>query len=95
MEQHIADAVSGGAKVVLGGSRHQRGGTFFEPTLVTGVTKEMLCARDETFGPLAPIIRFGTCTGYHKYVKRSTCLWSVFSYTGSLYPLLMSVMFIC
>jgi succinate-semialdehyde dehydrogenase/glutarate-semialdehyde dehydrogenase len=60
MEEHIGDAVGKGAKVVLGGKRHSLGGSFFEPTIVTGVTPEMKVAREETFGPLAPIFRFKT-----------------------------------
>jgi succinate-semialdehyde dehydrogenase/glutarate-semialdehyde dehydrogenase len=60
MEEHISDAVAHGAKIVLGGKRHALGGSFFEPTIVTGVTREMKVAREETFGPLAPIFRFKT-----------------------------------
>ncbi|WP_268898781.1 NADP-dependent succinate-semialdehyde dehydrogenase [Geomesophilobacter sediminis] len=60
VEEHIADAVAKGGKIVLGGKRHARGGTFFEPTIVTGVTPEMVVAREETFGPLAPIFSFKT-----------------------------------
>ncbi len=60
IEEHIADAVAKGAKVVCGGKRHALGGTFFEPTLLTGVTADMQVAREETFGPLAPLFRFKT-----------------------------------
>jgi len=60
VERHIADAVSKGAKVALGGKRHALGGSFFEPTILTGVTREMRVAREETFGPLAPLFRFET-----------------------------------
>jgi succinate-semialdehyde dehydrogenase/glutarate-semialdehyde dehydrogenase len=60
VEEHIADAVAKGASIVLGGKRHPLGGSFFEPTVITGVTAEMLVAREETFGPLAPIFRFST-----------------------------------
>ena len=60
VEEHIADAVGKGARVVLGGSRHGLGGTFFEPTLLVDVTSEMVVAREETFGPLAPIFKFET-----------------------------------
>ncbi|HTH17754.1 MAG TPA: NAD-dependent succinate-semialdehyde dehydrogenase [Magnetospirillum sp.] len=60
VERHIADAVSKGAKVMLGGKRHALGGTFFEPTILTGVTADMLCTREETFGPVAPLMRFKT-----------------------------------
>jgi succinate-semialdehyde dehydrogenase / glutarate-semialdehyde dehydrogenase len=60
VEEHIDDAVSKGAKVALGGKRHRLGGTFFEPTILTGVTSQMLVAREETFGPVAPLFRFST-----------------------------------
>ncbi len=60
IEEHIADAVSKGAKVVAGGKRHALGGSFFEPTVLTGVTPEMMVAREETFGPLAPLFKFKT-----------------------------------
>ena len=60
VEDHIQDAVNGGATVVAGGSRHELGGTFFEPTVVTGVTPAMKVAREETFGPVAPVFRFQT-----------------------------------
>ena len=58
VEEHIADAVAKGATVALGGKRHALGCSFFEPTVITGVTSNMLVAREETFGPLAPIFRF-------------------------------------
>jgi succinate-semialdehyde dehydrogenase/glutarate-semialdehyde dehydrogenase len=58
VEDHVADAVSKGARVVLGGKRHQRGGTFFEPTVLSNVTTQMRIAREETFGPVAPLFRF-------------------------------------
>lgn len=58
VEQHIADAVSKGAKVVTGGAPHGLGGTFFQPTVVRDVDKQMRFAREETFGPVAPIFRF-------------------------------------
>ncbi|WP_020202436.1 MULTISPECIES: NAD-dependent succinate-semialdehyde dehydrogenase [Cupriavidus] len=60
VEQHIADAVGKGARVLSGGKRHRLGGTFFEPTVLAGVTPAMLVAREETFGPLAPLFRFGS-----------------------------------
>jgi len=58
VEEHIADAIGKGGKVVLGGKRHALGGTFFEPTIITGVTQNMMVAREETFGPVAPIFSF-------------------------------------
>jgi succinate-semialdehyde dehydrogenase/glutarate-semialdehyde dehydrogenase len=60
VEEHVADALAKGAKVLTGGKRHACGGTFYEPTVITGVTPAMLCAREETFGPVAPLFRFGT-----------------------------------
>jgi succinate-semialdehyde dehydrogenase / glutarate-semialdehyde dehydrogenase len=60
VEEHIADAVKKGAKIALGGKRHALGGTFFEPTILTGVTPQMMVAREETFGPLAPLFKFET-----------------------------------
>jgi succinate-semialdehyde dehydrogenase/glutarate-semialdehyde dehydrogenase len=58
VEAHIADATAHGARVVAGGRRHALGGTFFEPTVVTGATAAMQFAREETFGPVAPVFRF-------------------------------------
>ncbi len=58
VEEHISDATSHGATVLVGGHRHARGGRFFEPTVLTGVTPQMLIAREETFGPVAPLFRF-------------------------------------
>ncbi|MFV0297086.1 MAG: NAD-dependent succinate-semialdehyde dehydrogenase [Hyphomicrobiaceae bacterium] len=60
VEEHIADAVSKGAKVVTGGKRHALGGTFFEPTVLANVTPDMKCAKEETFGPVAPVFKFKT-----------------------------------
>jgi succinate-semialdehyde dehydrogenase/glutarate-semialdehyde dehydrogenase len=57
-ENHIADAVSHGAKVIVGGKRHALGGTFFEPTVLANVRPDALVAHEETFGPLAPVFRF-------------------------------------
>jgi len=58
VEEHIADALAKGGKIALGGKRHALGGTFFEPTIITGVKPTMLVAREETFGPVAPIFSF-------------------------------------
>src|SRR6266851_1691474 len=60
VESHIADATAKGAKVLLGGKRHALGGRFFEPTILTDVTPAMVVAREETFGPVAPLFRFTT-----------------------------------
>jgi succinate-semialdehyde dehydrogenase/glutarate-semialdehyde dehydrogenase len=58
--EHIDDAKSKGAKVMTGGERHELGGTFFQPTILTGVTRDMQVASDETFGPVAPLFKFET-----------------------------------
>ena len=60
VEEHIADALAKGARVVTGGKRHARGGTFFEPTVLTGVKTSMKVSHEETFGPVAPLFRFKT-----------------------------------
>ena len=60
VEEHVADAQARGAKVAAGGKRHALGGTFYEPTVMLDVTSKMLIAREETFGPVAPLFRFGT-----------------------------------
>jgi succinate-semialdehyde dehydrogenase/glutarate-semialdehyde dehydrogenase len=58
VEEHIADALAKGAKVLTGGKRHALGGLFFEPTVLTGVTISMQVTREETFGPVAPLFHF-------------------------------------
>jgi succinate-semialdehyde dehydrogenase/glutarate-semialdehyde dehydrogenase len=58
IEKHIADALAKGAKIVVGGKRDARGGLFFAPTVLIGVTPQMMVAREETFGPVAPLFRF-------------------------------------
>ena len=60
VEEHISDAVALGARVVSGGSRHEMGGTFFQPTVLTDVNTDMKVTREETFGPVAPLYRFET-----------------------------------
>ncbi len=60
VEEHIADAVAHGARIVLGGQRHELGGTFFQPTILADVTNVMAVSKEETFGPLAPLFRFTT-----------------------------------
>jgi succinate-semialdehyde dehydrogenase/glutarate-semialdehyde dehydrogenase len=60
VEEHVADALAKGAKIAAGGKRHSLGGTFYEPTILTGVTTQMLVAREETFGPVAPLFKFKT-----------------------------------
>jgi succinate-semialdehyde dehydrogenase/glutarate-semialdehyde dehydrogenase len=58
VEQHVHDAVAKGAKVLTGGKRHTLGGRYYEPTVLANVTADMLCTQEETFGPVAPVLRF-------------------------------------
>ncbi len=58
VQEHVDDAVSKGAKVLVGGKAHEMGGSFFEPTLLTEMTNDMKIATEETFGPVAPLFRF-------------------------------------
>jgi succinate-semialdehyde dehydrogenase/glutarate-semialdehyde dehydrogenase len=60
VEEHIADALAGGARLHTGGKRHAKGGTFFEPTVISGMKPGMKVTREETFAPLAPVFRFET-----------------------------------
>ncbi|MSO69609.1 MAG: NADP-dependent succinate-semialdehyde dehydrogenase I [Alphaproteobacteria bacterium] len=60
VEEHIKDAVDKGAKILSGGKRHALGGSYFEPTVLANVNTQMKVAREETFGPLAPLFRFNT-----------------------------------
>jgi succinate-semialdehyde dehydrogenase / glutarate-semialdehyde dehydrogenase len=60
VKSHVEDAVAKGARVALGGEAHERGGNYYKPTVITGVTREMTVAREETFGPVAPLFRFET-----------------------------------
>lgn len=60
VEEHVQDALDKGGRILTGGRRHARGGTFYEPTVIADVTPAMKCAREETFGPVAPLFRFKT-----------------------------------
>ncbi|MBW8619413.1 MAG: NAD-dependent succinate-semialdehyde dehydrogenase [Hyphomicrobiales bacterium] len=60
VEEHVTDALKKGGKIITGGKRHTLGGTFYEPTVIRDVTTDMLIAREETFGPVAPLFRFKT-----------------------------------
>jgi len=60
VEEHIADALARGARIITGGKRHERGGTFFQPTMLADVPHDALIFREETFGPVAPLFRFHT-----------------------------------
>jgi succinate-semialdehyde dehydrogenase/glutarate-semialdehyde dehydrogenase len=60
VEEHISDAVRNGASVLMGGDRHELGGNFFQPTVLTDVSPKAMMFREETFGPVAPLFRFKT-----------------------------------
>jgi succinate-semialdehyde dehydrogenase/glutarate-semialdehyde dehydrogenase len=60
VEQHVSDALSKGAKVLVGGRKHSLGGLFYEPTVLANVTTDMKLTKEETFGPVAPLFRFKT-----------------------------------
>ena len=60
IEEHIADALGKGARVLIGGKRHEKGGQFFQPTVLADVTPAMKVTHEETFGPVAPLYRFKT-----------------------------------
>ena len=60
VEEHVADAQSKGARVLAGGARHALGGTFYQPTVLVDVDARMLIAQEETFGPVAPLLRFSS-----------------------------------
>jgi succinate-semialdehyde dehydrogenase / glutarate-semialdehyde dehydrogenase len=60
VEEHVADAVAKGGNVILGGKRREGAGSFYTPTVITGVNADMLAMREETFGPVAPLMRFET-----------------------------------
>ena len=60
VEQHVGDALDRGGELLLGGSRHELGQTFFQPTVITGVTADAQMSCDETFGPVAGIAKFAT-----------------------------------
>ncbi len=69
VEEHIADALSKGAHIKMGGKRHSLGHSFFEPTILTDVTQNMLVAKEETFGPLAPLFKFDSEEEVIKYAN--------------------------
>jgi succinate-semialdehyde dehydrogenase / glutarate-semialdehyde dehydrogenase len=61
VQSHVADALAKGGRVITGGTPHAKlGGRFFEPTVIAGATADMLCAKEETFGPVAPVFSFNT-----------------------------------
>ena len=58
VQEHVADAIAKGAKIVTGGAAHSRGGRFYQPTVLANINEDMLCMREETFGPVAPVVKF-------------------------------------
>jgi succinate-semialdehyde dehydrogenase/glutarate-semialdehyde dehydrogenase len=84
VEEHIADAVHKGGKILVGGKPHALGGTFFEPTVIRDVTQNMAVAREETFGPLSPIFRFETEEGGIAYANDTEFGLACYFYTRDL-----------
>jgi succinate-semialdehyde dehydrogenase/glutarate-semialdehyde dehydrogenase len=84
VEQHLADATRRGAKVAIGGKRHALGGTFYEPTVLTGVTPQMQIFREETFGPVAPLIPFRDDTEVIELANRSEFGLASFFYSRDI-----------
>lgn len=84
IQSHIEDAVSRGAKVITGGKRHVLGGTFFEPTVLTEVSLDSVVAREETFGPLAPLLRFSDETEAVGYANDTEFGLAAYFYTRDL-----------
>jgi succinate-semialdehyde dehydrogenase/glutarate-semialdehyde dehydrogenase len=84
VEEHIADALAKGGRVLLGGKRHGLGGTFFEPTIMTEVTPDMLVSQEETFGPLAPLFRFHAEAEAIRLANDTPCGLAAYFYTRDL-----------
>lgn len=84
VEEHIADACAKGARVVTGGKRHALGGCFFEPTILADVTAKMLVAREETFGPVAPVFRFRSETEVVEAANETEFGLAAYFYTRDL-----------
>ncbi|MCT7666286.1 NAD-dependent succinate-semialdehyde dehydrogenase [Shinella kummerowiae] len=84
VEAHIADAVSKGATVVAGGKRVEGNGTFFEPTVLKGVARGMTVAREETFGPVAPLFRFDTVEDVIEQANDTEFGLAAYFYAGDL-----------
>ena len=84
VEAFVADATAKGATVATGGGRHARGGTFFEPTVVTGATQAMAFAREEIFGPLAPVFRFETEAEAIEMANATAFGLACYAYTADL-----------
>ena len=84
VEEHLQDALSKGARIAQGGRRHALGGTFFEPTVLTDVTPKMLVAREETFGPVAPLFRFESETDAIRMANDTEFGLAAYFYTRDL-----------
>jgi len=84
VEGHLADAVAKGARIVAGGRRHALGGTFFEPTVLADVARDMLIAREETFGPIAPVTRFQRDADALAWANQSDAGLAAYFYTRDL-----------
>ncbi|MFU8822064.1 MAG: NADP-dependent succinate-semialdehyde dehydrogenase [Gammaproteobacteria bacterium] len=84
VEEHIADALAGGARVLLGGHRHPLGGSFFEPTVLADVTPGMKIAREETFGPVAPLFRFKDEAEAIRMANDTDCGLAAYFYAGGM-----------
>jgi succinate-semialdehyde dehydrogenase / glutarate-semialdehyde dehydrogenase len=84
VEELVADAVGKGAKAVLGGGRHELGGTFYQPTVLTGVTSDMRVSKEEIFGPVAPLFRFETETEAAKLANDTEYGLAAYLYTRDL-----------
>ncbi len=84
VEEHLQDALSKGAHIAQGGRRHALGGTFFEPTVLTDVTPKMLVAREETFGPVAPLFRFESETDAIRMANDTEFGLAAYFYTRDL-----------
>ncbi|WP_068298057.1 NAD-dependent succinate-semialdehyde dehydrogenase [Pararhodobacter sp. CCB-MM2] len=84
VRDHVSDATAKGATLVTGGAAHALGGTYFQPTVLSGVTAEMAVAREETFGPLAPVFRFQTVDEVLAAANDTDFGLASYVYTGSL-----------
>lgn len=84
VEEHIHDAVGKGARLITGGKRHALGGSFFEPTLIADVTDQMAVAKEETFGPLAPVFKFHTEEEAMKMANNTEFGLAAYAYTKDL-----------
>jgi succinate-semialdehyde dehydrogenase/glutarate-semialdehyde dehydrogenase len=84
VEEHVRDAVSKGAKVMIGGNRIDGAGTFFAPTILTGVERGMTVAREETFGPVAPLFRFETVEDVIKQANDTEFGLAAYFYAGDM-----------